>query len=49
MRVALEDLGLDHLWIAYPGEEEYVLDERITALPVAEIRRVAERMTSRRS
>ena len=49
MRVALEDLGLDHLWIVYPGDEAYVLDERITVLPVAEIRTLEERMTPRRS
>ncbi|MDE0247846.1 MAG: ATP-binding protein [Gammaproteobacteria bacterium] len=49
MRVALEDLGLDHLWIVYPGDEGYVLDERITVLPVAEIRTLAEGITPRRS
>ena len=48
MRAALEDLGLDHLWIVYPGDEAYVLVERITVLPVAEIRTVAESMTPRR-
>ena len=37
MRVALEDLKLDHLWIVYPGDEGYVLDDRISVLPVAEI------------
>ena len=33
MRVALEDLGLAHLWIIYPGEEAYGLDDRISVLP----------------
>ena len=37
MRVALEDLRLDHLWIVYPGAEEYVLDDRISVHPAAEI------------
>ena len=35
MRVALNDLELDHLWVVYPGDEAYSLDERISALPVA--------------
>ncbi len=34
MRVALEDLNLKHLWIVYPGDQEYQLDERITAMPI---------------
>ncbi len=49
MRVALEDLGLDHLWIVYPGDEGYILDERITVLPLAEIRTVAKRIAPRSS
>ncbi len=37
MRVALEDLGLEHLWVIYPGAERYALDRNITAVPVREI------------
>ena len=37
MRVALDDLGLEHLWIVYSGDEAYSLDDRISVLPVAEI------------
>jgi len=37
MRIALEDLGLDHLWIVYPGSEEYALDAKISAIPLAGI------------
>ena len=37
MRVALDDLGLEHLWIVYPGDEAYSLDDRISALSVAGI------------
>ena len=37
MRVALADLGLDHLWVIYPGDEAYALDDRISALPVADV------------
>ena len=35
MRVATNDLGLKHLWIVYPGETTYQLDERITVIPVS--------------
>lgn len=38
MRVAIEDLNLAHLWIVYPGNQEYQLDEKITAVPVQHIR-----------
>ena len=37
MRVALNDLGLEHLYVVYLGNEAYPLDERISALPVADI------------
>ena len=37
MRVALNDLELEHLWVVYPGHEAYPLDDRISVLPVAEI------------
>jgi hypothetical protein len=37
MRTGLEDLGLDHLWIIYPGTETYPVDERITVWPFQEL------------
>lgn len=37
MRVAISDLQLQHLWIVYPGDETYFLDERITVLPVSRV------------
>lgn len=37
MRVALADLSLEHLWVLYPGSEQYTLDKHITALPASEI------------
>lgn len=42
MRVALADLGLDHLWVLYPGDRTYPLDDRITVLPAARIPRLAK-------
>lgn len=32
MRVAIEDLALDHLYIVHPGPHEFPLDESITAI-----------------
>ncbi len=37
MRAALADLRLDHLWVLYPGDEAYAIDDAITALPVAQV------------
>lgn len=31
MRIALEDLMLDHLYLIYPGKDEFPLAEKITA------------------
>jgi hypothetical protein len=28
------DILLEHLWIIYPGRQEYALDARITVLPM---------------
>ena len=41
MQVALHDLALEHLWVVYPGQHEYALDERITALPLDALSRLA--------
>ena len=43
MRAALRDLSLAHLWVVYPGDEEYALDEGITALPIARLVQLAAR------
>ena len=34
MHIVADDLGLEHLWVVYPGELEYPLTDRITALPL---------------
>ena len=41
MRIALEDLSLEHLWVVYPGRQEYALDDRISVIPVDSIPRLA--------
>lgn len=35
MRVALHDLGLDYLWVIYPGKKAYPIDEKITVQPLS--------------
>ena len=35
MRIALQDLRLDHLTVLYPGDRSYDLAERVTALPLS--------------
>ena len=37
MHVASDDLGLEHLWVVYPGELEYPLTDRITAVPLTKM------------
>jgi predicted AAA+ superfamily ATPase len=37
MHSALQDLGLEHLWVIYPGSQEYPVHERITVFPLQQI------------
>jgi hypothetical protein len=41
MIVAREDLGLEKLWVVYPGSKEYALDDWIHVIPLATIPRLA--------
>ena len=40
MRIALSDLGLEHLWVIYPGQHAYPVDEKISVWPLKEIRQL---------
>ena len=44
MHIAVEDLGLEHLWVIYPGDQKYVLDDKITAIPLQVIFQLADSM-----
>jgi uncharacterized protein len=44
MHAALEDLGLKHLWVVYPGQERYALGERLTALPLRDVLALAKEL-----
>ena len=37
MHVVCDDLGLERLWVVYPGDREYPLADRITALPLTQV------------
>ena len=37
MHIVIEDLGLERLWVVYPGDREYPLTDTITALPLKKI------------
>ena len=39
---------LEHLWIVYPGDEAYSLDERIAALPIGAIPRFLDGLMRKR-
>lgn len=37
MRVAVQDLALDHLYVVHPGSHRFPLDETITAIPLPDL------------
>lgn len=42
MHIAIEDLGLEHLWVIYPGDQKYALDDKITVIPLETISQLAK-------
>ena len=42
MHVAITDLGLDHLFVVYPGDVRYPLLANATAMPIADVARASE-------
>jgi predicted AAA+ superfamily ATPase len=42
MHIAIEDLGLEHLWVIYPGDQKYALDRKITAISLEEMLQLAK-------
>lgn len=47
MRIALDDLGLEHLWVVYPGQTAYQLDERISVVPLRDVPELCRSISSR--
>jgi len=45
MHAAIEDLGLEHLWVIYPGQQEYALDARISVIPIDRVLNLVRSMS----
>jgi uncharacterized protein len=41
MHAAIEDLSLEHLWVLYPGHQEYPLHDKISVIPISAVPRIA--------
>lgn len=37
VRIAIEDLHLDRVWIVYPGESVYRVHDRVEVVPVSHV------------
>ena len=48
MHIAVQDLSLEHLWVIYPGHQEYSLDHKISVFPVDSIPRLAKTLKGER-
>jgi len=44
MRIAMEDLQLERLWVVYPGQTGYAMDEKIECVSLAQLGGIRERM-----
>lgn len=47
MRSAVDDLELQHLWVVYPGDVRYDLDERVSVVPVTQLGAVVQELRER--
>ncbi len=45
MHVAIQDLSLEHLWVVYPGDQEYQLADKITVIPLDSVPRLAHSLS----
>ncbi len=48
MRTAIEDLSLDHLWVIYPGQHSYPVEEKISVWPLREVAALPEALRGSR-
>jgi len=42
METAIHDLALKHLWVVYPGRQEYVFSEEISIIPLDRTPQIAD-------
>jgi predicted AAA+ superfamily ATPase len=45
MRIALNDLNLEHLWIIYPGQHRYPVDKKISVWPLRQLPELTGQMS----
>ncbi|MDE0392362.1 MAG: ATP-binding protein [Rhodospirillales bacterium] len=48
MHIVMEDLGLEHLWVLYPGHRTYPLSDAITAMSLKSVADISLKPTSGR-
>jgi uncharacterized protein len=44
MRIALDTLHLDHLWIIYPGRQQYPADDKISVQPLRDLAAIRDQL-----
>jgi len=44
MHSAIHDLSLEHLWVIYPGHDEYALDDNISVVPINYLARIVSEL-----
>ena len=44
MHMALADLKLDFLWVVYPGNSSYLMDERVECVPLHELEKIRKQI-----
>ena len=44
MSAAIQDLNLEHLWVLYPGNQDYSLEEKISVTPVSSLSILTEKV-----
>ena len=44
MSVAMQDLNLEHLWVVYPGNQEYPLEKKISVIPASSLPILSEKV-----
>ncbi len=47
MHIAIQDLALEHLWVVYPGNQEYALDKKITVVPLDSLQHIVTALQAR--
>lgn len=44
IKIAMESLRVQHLWLVYPGDKEYAADDNISVIPLSAIAQLHERL-----